>query len=218
MKENERLLYTAYAAGPFILCIRNQKVIMDADLARVYGVTTKVLNQAVKRNRNRFPDDFMFQVTAAEAEELLRSRSQSVTLKRGQVDIQKVIDDARVDGNRSQIVTGSQKHRDLRFAPFVFTEHGAIMAATVLNSPLAVQMSVFVVRAFIKMREQLLNRAEMEKRLAEIEKGLMSHDAALRDLYAKIRPLLLPPPDPPDRRIGFSVRESGAKYRVRRKT
>ena len=89
--------------------------------------------------------------------------------------------------------------------PYAFTEHGAIMAANVLNSRQAVQMSVFVVRAFIKMREQLLNRAEMEKRLAEIEKTLMGHDTALRDLYQKIRPLLLPPPEPQRRRIGFNA-------------
>jgi len=120
---------------------------------------------------------------------MLRSRSQSVTLKRGQ---------------------------NVKYLPFAFTEHGAIMAAAVLNSPRAVQMSVFVVRAFIKMREQLLNRTEMEKRLAEIEKGLLSHDAALRDLYAKIRPLLLPLPEPQQKQIGFHVRERQAKYRVGR--
>ena len=100
--------------------------------------------------------------------------------------------------------------------PFAFTEHGAIMAATVLNSPRAVQMSVFVVRAFIKMREQLLNRTEMEKRLTEIEKGLLSHDAALRDLYQKLRPLLLPPPAPPSKPIGFNVRERRARYGMRK--
>ncbi|MFZ4396719.1 MAG: ORF6N domain-containing protein [Kiritimatiellia bacterium] len=174
---------------------------LDADLARIYGVATKVLNQAVKRNRERFPEDFIFQLTQEETEQCGHSRSQIVTVK--------------TETNRSQIVTGSQKHRDPKFPPYAFTEHGAIMAATVLNSPRAVQMSVFVVRAFIKMREQLLNRIEMEKRLAEIEQGLMSHDAAMRDLYAKIRPLLLAPPDPPKKPIGFSVRESRARYQVR---
>ena len=91
--------------------------------------------------------------------------------------------------------------------PYAFTEHGAIMAANVLNSRQAIEMSVFVVRAFIKMREQLLNRAELERRLVEIEKVLLSHDAALRDLYQKIRPLLLRPPEPPRRKIGFKARE-----------
>jgi hypothetical protein len=116
------------------------------------------------------------------------------------------------------VVTNCDHLSKLKFSPVVpnaFTEHGAIKAATVLNSPRAVQMSVFVVWAFIKMREQLLNRSEMEKRLAEIEKGLMSHDAALRDLCAKLRPLLLPPPDPPSKPIGFSVRESRARYQVK---
>jgi len=200
-----------------ILTLRGQKVVLDADLARIYGVATKVLNQAVKRNADRFPPDFRFQLMPQEAADAMQpmdgkdddgrwsqivtsSRSQSVTLKRGDM--------------RSQFVTASEK-RNIRFLPYAFTEHGAIMAATVLNSPRAVQMSVFVVRAFIKMREQLLNRGEMEKRLAEIEKGLMSHDAALRDLYAKIRPLLLPPTDPPSKPIGFSVRESRARYHVR---
>lgn len=89
------------------------------------------------------------------------------------------------------------------------------MAANVLNSPSAVRMSVFVVRAFIKMREHLLKGAEMEKRLADIEKVLLSHDTALRDLYQKIRPLLLPPPEPPMKAIGFSVKESRAKYSVK---
>ena len=89
------------------------------------------------------------------------------------------------------------------------------MASTVLNSPHAVQMSVFVVRAFVIMREQLLNRVELEKRVAEIEKSLMSHDSALRDLYQKIRPLLLPPPDPPRKQIGFHVKETSARYRIR---
>jgi phage regulator Rha-like protein len=109
-----------------------------------------------------------------------------------------------------------KRGQNIKYLPYAFTEHGAIMAATVLNSPRAVQMSVFVVRAFIKMREQLLNRTEMEKRLAEIEKGLLSHDAALRDLYAKIRPLLLPPRVPPKKTIGFQVRERHAKYGSRK--
>ncbi len=170
-----------------ILTLRGQKVVLDTDLARIYGVATKVLNQAVKRNADRFPPDFLFALT---------------------------------DDEKAEVVTNCDHLSKLKFspvAPNAFTEHGAIMAATVLNSPRAVQMSVFVVRAFIKMREQLLNRSEMERRLAEIERGLMSHDAALRDLYAKIRPLLLPPPDPPSKRIGFAVGESRARYRVMRR-
>ncbi len=187
-----------------ILTLRGQKVVLDADLARIYGVATKVLNQAVKRNAGRFPPDFRFQLMPQEV-----------------ADAMLPVDGKDDDGRWSQIVTSSRSQsvtlkrgQNIKYLPYAFTEHGAIMAATVLNSPRAVQMSVFVVRAFIKMREQLLNRGEMEKRLAEIEKGLMSHDAALRDLYARIRPLLLPPPDPPSKPIGFSVREARAKYHV----
>jgi hypothetical protein len=191
-----------------ILTVRGQKVILDSDLARIYGVQTKVLNQAIKRNRDRFPADFMFRLTLQEVADL---RSQFVTSSSQPIDSQ---DDKL---NRSQFVTGSSKHRDPRFQPCVFTEHGAIMAATVLNSPQAVQMSVFVVRAFIRMRQALLSRVEMEKRLEQIEKILLVHDDSLRDLYGKIRPLLLPPPDPPQKPIGFQVKERQACYRVNRK-
>jgi hypothetical protein len=100
--------------------------------------------------------------------------------------------------------------------PYAFTEHGAIMAATVLNSPQAVEMSVFVVRAFIMMREQLLTTTTLAKRLADVEKLLLTHDSALRDLYQKIRPLLLPPPEPERKSIGFGVKERTAKYRTGR--
>ena len=115
---------------PLIVEVRGQKVILDADLARVYGVPTKALNQAVKRNSARFPEDFLFKLTVEGIEEL----------------------------NRSQIVTGSQKHRDPRFVPSAFSEHGAIMAANILNSPRAVQMSVFVVRASAPLRRVTTRR------------------------------------------------------------
>ncbi len=116
----------------FIRSIRGRRVILDADLARLYGVPTKRLNEQVKRNLERFPDDFMFQLSREEAEVARRSSSQFATL-----------DGA---GNRSQSATGSQKHRDPRFLPYAFTENGAVMSANVLNSPEAVRMSVFVVR------------------------------------------------------------------------
>ncbi len=163
--------------------IRGQKVILDRDLAALYGVPTFRFNEAVKRNRERFPPDFAFQLAPQEVARLI-----------------------------SQIAISKPGRGGLRKPPWAFTEHGAVMAANVLRSPRAVQMSVFVVRAFVKMREQLLHRTEMEKQLAEIEKGLLSHDAALRDLYAKIRPLLLPPPESPKRPIGFHVKERRATY------
>ncbi len=110
-----------------------------------------------------------------------------------------------------------KRGHNIKYLPYAFTEHGAIMAATVLNSPKAVEMSVFVVRAFIKMREQLLATTTLAKRLAEVEKLLLTHDSALRDLYQKIRPLLLPPPEQERKAIGFCVKERRAQYRSARK-
>ncbi len=206
--------YDAETLQERILTFRDQKVILDADLALLYGVPTKALNQAVKRNMARFPADFIFQLGRDEAEEWRRLRSQSVTLNKRAPDM------------RSQIVTAADK-RNTRFLPYAFTEHGAIMAATVLNSPQAVEMSVFacppkpegrrrIVRAFIMMREQLLATTTLAKRLAEVEKLLLTHDSALRDLYQKIRPLLLPPPEPERKSIGFGVKERPARYRATR--
>jgi hypothetical protein len=168
-----------------IIALRGQKVIIDTDLACIYGVEPKVLNQSVKRNMERFPSDFMFALTQEEWRDLSALRSQIVTLKRGEHS---------------------------KYPPKAFTEHGAIMAANVLSSPQAIEMSVFVVRAFVKLREQFLNRAEIEKRLEKIENALSGHDAALRELYQRIRPLILPPQDPPRKPIGFSVRESRSSY------
>ena len=123
-------------------------------------------------------------------------RSQIVTLS---LQLRDVAEDTL---NRSQIATGSQKHRDPRFRPWVFTEHGALMAANVLRSPRAVEMSVFVVRAFVRLREQTAANRAIAKRLAEIDRTLLQHDSALRDVYRKLLPLLQPP-EPPRRRIGF---------------
>ena len=157
-----------------ILDLHGRKVMIDADLAEVYGVTTKVLNQAVARNTDRFPADFVFRLTPNE---------------------------------KLEVVTNCDHLARLKFSPVLpraFTEHGAIMAATVLNSPQAVAMSVYVVRAFIRMREQLTANAAILKRLAEIDKSLLRHDVSLRDIYHKLLPLLQPPPAPPKRRIGFT--------------
>ncbi len=166
---------SAEAIAPKIYVIRDEPVVLDSDLALLYGVETRAFNQAIKRNVARFPTDFGFQLRDDEWESL---RSQIVTLK-----------------------PGRGQHR--KYVPWVFTEHGAIMAATILNSERAVAMSVYVVRAFVQMRRELLAEATLEKRLATIEKTLIGHDAGLRDLYQKIRPLLLPPPEKPKRRIGF---------------
>jgi phage regulator Rha-like protein len=163
--------------------IRGERVILDADLAFLYGTETKILNQAVRRNRAKFPPDFLFQLTLAEAEQLRRSRSQSVTLKRG---------------------------ANVKHAPFAFTEHGALMAANLLNSPQAVQMSVFVVRAFVKMRSLLTDTRELSRKLAALEADLRSrldhHEAAITEFMGRLLQLLDPPPappPPPDKELGF---------------
>lgn len=182
---------------PLILVVRNQRVILDADLARLYGVTTKVFNQTVKRNASRFPKDFAFQLTTAEVTNL---RSQTVTSN------PETLEDYEDAENRSQIVTGSQKHRDPRFRPWAFTEHGALMAANILRSKQAVHMSVFVVRAFVRLREHIAANQAILKRLAEIDRTLLQHDSSLLDLYEKLLPLLQPSSNLPKRRIGFQAK------------
>ena len=188
---------THHPIEPLIVRVRGHRVMLDADLASVYGVATKVLNQAVKRNAERFPQDFAFQLNAAETANL---KSQIVTSSSRDIDL---IDKKT---NRSQIVTGSQRHRDPRSKPWSFTEHGALMAANILRSEQAAQMSVFVIRAFVRMREQVAANTAIIKRLAEIDKTLMEHDTALLDIYRKLMPLLQPAPAPAEtrkRRIGF---------------
>jgi len=172
---------------PLIHTIRGQRVILASDLAELYGVPTFRLNEQVKRNSTRFPSDFVFQLTATEWDEVKALRSQFATLKKGQ----------------------HQKYR-----PYAFTEHGAIMAANVLNSPQAVAMSVYIVRAFVQQREVLAANEAILKRLAEIDKTLLQHNAALRDIYHKLMPLLQPPPETPKPRIGF--REPRVRYGARK--
>lgn len=179
---------------PLIVRVRGHRVILDADLAKLYGVSTKRFNEAFKRNRERFPADFAFQLTPAEFANL---KSQFVTSRSQPTDF---IDK---NGNWSQIATSSGKHRATVYSPWAFTEHGALMAANILRSEQAVQMSVFVIRAFVRMREQVAANTAITKRLAEIDKTLLEHDTALRDLYYKLLPLLEPEPAPRKRRIGF---------------
>ncbi|OAI42082.1 hypothetical protein AYO41_04775 [Verrucomicrobia bacterium SCGC AG-212-E04] len=160
-----------------ILAVRGQRVIVDSDLAALYGVQTKRLNEQVKRNAERFPADFAFQLTSLEWEHL---RSQIATLK-----------------------SGRGQHR--KYLPFAFTEHGALMAANVLNSPDAVHMSVHVVRAFIKQRELLWAHADVLRKLAQMDAELLEHDDALRVIWHELQALLNPQPDPPKPQIGFGV-------------
>ena len=171
-----------------IRTIRGQKVILDADLAALYEVPTFRFNEAVKRNAARFPEDFRFQLTREEFENLIS---------------QIAISSAGGPSNSSQTAMSLSQHGGRRKFPWAFTEHGALMAANILNSTRAVEMSVFVIRAFVRMREALATNAAILKRLAEIDRTLLVHDTALRDLYGKLRPLLSPPPEPEKPKIGF---------------
>lgn len=182
----------ADSANLKIFTLRSQRVILDADLAKLHGVPTKAFNQAIKRNQKRFPPDFIFQLTPTE---LANLRSQIVT--------------SSTDTNWSQSVTSSKaKHRGAAYRPWAFTEHGAVMAANVLRSPKAIEMSVYVVRAFIKQREILITNTTILRRLAEVDKTLLEHDSALQILWRKLQPLLALPPEKPKRRIGFNAREN----------
>lgn len=165
--------------------IRGQKVILDTDLARIFGVPTFRFNEAIKRNRERFPNDFMFRLTAAEAESLT-----------------------------SQIAMSKPGRGGRRTLPYAFTENGAVMAANVLNSPAAVRMSVFVVRAFVQMRDLLGSNKQLAKQLANLEKKLTArldgHEAAIVEVLRRVMDILDPPPLPPEpekpgRRIGFNA-------------
>lgn len=146
-----------------ILVVRGRQIILDTALAAAYGVTTGALNQAVKRNAERFPEDFAFRLTADELAAL-----------------------------RSQIVTSNSGRGGARYLPLAFTEHGAIMAASVLNSPRAIEMSVFVVRAFVRLRDLARTNAEIGKHLALLERRVTAHDGALKEVFSAIRGLLQP--------------------------
>ena len=161
-----------------ILVIRGQRVMLDSDLASIYGVKTKVLNQAVKRNQNRFPEDYMFQLTQEEAANL-----------------------------RSQFVTSSSGYGGRRYLPYAFTEHGAIMAANVLNSGTAVEMSVYVVRAFVRIREFLATHKELAIKFAELERKLATHDRQILEIVKVIKQLMAPPQRKP-KKIGFALEKT----------
>jgi len=211
-----------------ILTIRGQRVILDADLAEIYGVTTKRLNEQVKRNADRFPEDFMFQLTPRDWVELRETlddlnvnpvdnndvaspRSQIATL-----NVQPIIPQYNgafkpLFSTKSKPVGGNRK-----YFPFAFTEHGALMAANVLNSPEAVKMSVYVIRAFIQQRVLLMTQADILKKFAQIDSSLLNHDEALQVIWRELQPLLQPPPEPPRRGIGFHAKEKRPAYKIRR--
>jgi len=156
-----------------IVLVRGQKVLLDSDLAALYDVEVRTLNQAVKRNEMRFPVDFVFQLTADENEAL-----------------------------RSQTVISKSSRGGRRYAPYAFTEHGAIMAASVLNSPRAVEMSIYVVRAFVRQRETLATHKALAAKLAELEQRLETTDHNIVEIVKAIHMLAMPP-EKPVRQIGF---------------
>jgi phage regulator Rha-like protein len=178
--------------------VRGQKVMLDSDLALVYGVPTGALNRAVKRNAKRFPDDFVFRLTMRELEAL-----------RCQFGISKTARPCSPPSDRG----------GRRYLPYAFTEHGAIMAANVLNSARAVQMSVFVVRAFVKMRAALSDNRQLARKLAALEKELKErldvHEGAIVGILQRVMDIINPPalPEPPPKkRIGFQVKEGRRHY------
>jgi len=158
---------------PLIVEIRGQRVVIDRDLATLYASTTKKLNQAVRRNLERFPSDFMFQLSEAERNNLVKKFSHLNRLKHAST------------------------------LPYAFTEHGVIMAASVLNSPRAVEASVLVVRAFVKLRELLFTHKELAKKFNELENRLANHDVAIQQLLLAIRQLMEKPPAHAKPKIGF---------------
>ncbi len=171
-----------------ILLIRNQKVLLDKDLASLYGVEAKTLNQAVKRNRERFPDDFMFQVSWEEAEIL---RSQSVTLN-----------DEGVGGSRSQTVT-LKRGRNVKYRPYAFTEQGVAMLSSVLRSPRAVAVNIEIMRAFMRLRRMLATHADLARKLDGLEK---KYDAQFKVVFDAIRQLMAPPAAKPKFPVGFHAK------------
>ncbi|MBK8745180.1 MAG: ORF6N domain-containing protein [Propionivibrio sp.] len=165
-----------------IVFLRGQRVLLDADLATLYDVTTKRFNEQVKRNLDRFPEDFMFQLTEQEFAAL-----------------------------RSQFATSNVGRGGRRYLPYAFTEHGAIMAATILNSPRATEVSVYVVRAFVQLRNLLASNQEVMRRLTELGHKVSSHDQAIAGLINAISDLMNSPEPPPKRPIGFVIDEAPGK-------
>jgi hypothetical protein len=184
-----------------IFVIRKQKVMLDYDLAALYGVEARALNQAVKRNANRFPADFMFRLSAGEVRYL---RSQAVILDRQDVDKQKLTQTS------SQTVISS---RGIRYRPYAFTEQGVAMLSSVLNSERAVKVNIAIMRAFVKWRQTLETNRELAQKFSKLERRVGKHDEEIAAILEAIRQLMAQP-EKPRREIGFHVREKTARYRT----
>ena len=173
-----------------ILLIRGHKILLDRDLATLYGVTTGNLNKAVRRNLERFPADFMFQLTTAETEDWVRSRFQFGTLKQGS---------------------------NIKYAPYAFTQEGVAMLSSVLSSPRAVQVNIGIMRAFVRLRETLSLHKELAHKLANLERKIVNHDESIQTLFESIRQLMTPP-ETPKKEMGFHMKEDGVPYRITRRS
>lgn len=201
--------------APMVHWLRHEKVMLDSDLAELYGVPTKVLNQAVKRNIGRFPQDFMFQITEVERDDL---RSRIVILKGGDQnqDSQTVASKPASAGmNRSQIVTGSQKHRDPRNLPYAFTEQGVAMLSSVLRSERAVEVNIAIMRTFVQLRRLMDSNSDLARKIAEMEE---KYDGQFQVVFDAIRQLIAPAAKPA-REMGFHTlpQPGPAKKTSRRK-
>jgi hypothetical protein len=191
-----------------ILYFRGEKVLLDFDLAVLYGVRVKVLNQAVKRNRERFPDDFMFQLTGEETQ-LLRSQ----LLRSGN---RQVAENGGAGTSWSQIVTSSQKYRGTKYRPYAFTEEGVAMLSSVLKSKRAVKVNIAIMRAFVKLRQTLDANRQLAQKFSELEERVGKHDDEIAAILEAIRQLMTPR-ERPRREIGFHVREKAPVYRARKR-
>ena len=186
--------------------LRGQKVMLDSDLAALYGVTTNVLNQAVKRNRDRFPGDFMFQLTA---QEIAHLKSQFVTSRRQDIANQSLTD------LTSQFVISKPGRGGRRHRPYAFTEQGVAMLSSVLKSERAVRVNIAIMRAFVNLRETLETNRELARKFSELEKRVGKHDDEIGAIIDTIRQLMAPP-ERPRREIGFHVRERASRYGTRK--
>jgi hypothetical protein len=201
-----------------IYLLRGQKVMLDCDLAALYGVATKALNQAVKRNRMRFPDDFMFQLSP---EEIPSLKSQCVTSS-----LQGTADQSTTTNwsqsatrslghlSRSQIVT-LKRGQNIKYRPYAFTEQGVAMLSSVLKSEPAVKVNIAIMRAFVKLRETLETNRALARKFFDLERRVGKHDKEIAAIIDAIRQLMVPP-EKPRREIGFHVREQAPRYRTRK--
>jgi DNA-binding transcriptional MerR regulator len=178
-----RLVVPVERIRSIIFLIRRQKVILDSDLAELYGVETGALNRAVKRNSDRFPKDFMFQLTAMEVERL-----------------------------RCQIGISKKGRGGRRYSPYAFTEQGVAMLSSVINSQRAIEVNIEIMRTFVQLRRFLSTQAELKRKLVELDEHLQDHDQKIQTIFEAIRQLMSPLPEPPTRKIGFHVQERRAVY------